>query len=291
MSSWLGCIHSSQSDALDDRRRLAAVVGVRVGADEQRDVLAGAACTSSSARSRLRHRARLVHAGVEQHEPVAGGDRPRVAVGNARPGQRQAQADRRPEAPARPGRARACVCASGHAAETRLRPFERRKGGVRWPSGRSASEASTKVQEVAANVAAGGGAAASASRAARPRASRARYFAAIDARDLDAAVALWARGGREHVRGQVDVIAPDGVREFIGELLRRRPRPAHARSSRRPPRASAAACSGACSGTFAGPGALGGIAPTGSPIDARRLRPDHRARRPDPAATTPSPTR
>ena len=46
-----------------------------------------------------------------------------------------------------------------------------------------------------------------------------RYFEAIDERDLDAAVALWAPGGRENVRGQVDTLAPDGVREFLGELI------------------------------------------------------------------------
>jgi glyoxylase-like metal-dependent hydrolase (beta-lactamase superfamily II) len=46
------------------------------------------------------------------------------------------------------------------------------------------------------------------------------YFAAIDAHDLDTAVALWAPGGREHVRGQIDGVAPDDVREFIGSLLR-----------------------------------------------------------------------
>src|ERR1700736_5718477 len=46
-----------------------------------------------------------------------------------------------------------------------------------------------------------------------------RYFDAIDARDLDAAVAMWAEGGRENVRRQVDVTAPEGVRAFIGELL------------------------------------------------------------------------
>ena len=32
-------------------------------------------------------------------------------------------------------------------------------------------------------------------------------------------MSLWAEGGREHVRGRVDVLAPDGVREFIGELI------------------------------------------------------------------------
>jgi steroid delta-isomerase-like uncharacterized protein len=45
------------------------------------------------------------------------------------------------------------------------------------------------------------------------------YFDAISAHDLDAAVALWAEGGREHVRGQVDTTAPDGVRAFLGGLL------------------------------------------------------------------------
>ena len=30
---------------------------------------------------------------------------------------------------------------------------------------------------------------------------------------------MWADGGRENVRGQVDVTAPEGVRAFIGELL------------------------------------------------------------------------
>ena len=82
----------------------------------------------------------------------------------------------------------------------------------------SASETATKVQAVAANV-----------RQARTRGRRTskkstesvarRYFEAIDARDLDAAVAMWADGGRENVRGQVDVTAPEGVRAFIGELL------------------------------------------------------------------------
>ena len=53
-----------------------------------------------------------------------------------------------------------------------------------------------------------------------------RYFEAIDARDLDAAVALWAEGGRENVRGQLDVLAPEGVRAFIGEHAGRLPGPA-----------------------------------------------------------------
>src|SRR5205823_5600853 len=81
-----------------------------------------------------------------------------------------------------------------------------------------ASDASTKVKEAAASV----------QKAAAPRkritgdkaeAVARRYFAAIDARDLDAAVALWAPGGRENVRGRIDTEAPEGVRAFIGELI------------------------------------------------------------------------
>ena len=82
----------------------------------------------------------------------------------------------------------------------------------------TASEASTKVQEVAANMQQ---AAATRKRISGSKAEAVarRYFAAIDARDLDEAVSLWAEGGRENVRGQVDVLAPEGVRGFIGELI------------------------------------------------------------------------
>ena len=74
----------------------------------------------------------------------------------------------------------------------------------------SASKATTKVKEVAANVQ-------QATRTNRITGNKAeavarRYFDAIVARDLDAAVAMWADGGRENVRGQVDVTAPEGVR-------------------------------------------------------------------------------
>ncbi len=64
----------------------------------------------------------------------------------------------------------------------------------------SASEASTKVQEVAANMQQ---AAATRKRISGSKAEAVarRYFAAIDARDLDEAVALWARGRpRERAR-------------------------------------------------------------------------------------------
>ncbi len=62
-----------------------------MGADEQADVLQ----RETAHRQRpfqVRERPRRVDAGVKQHDPIAGGDRPGVAVGNAGPGQGQAQA-------------------------------------------------------------------------------------------------------------------------------------------------------------------------------------------------------
>src|SRR5437588_11830894 len=92
-----------------------------------------------------------------------------------------------------------------------------------------------------------------------------RYFDSISARDLDGAVAMWADGGREHVRGQVDVTAPEGVRAFIGELHEAVP-------DLRFEVISTTTQEDRCavlyriSGTFAGPGSLGGVQPTGHPL-------------------------
>jgi glyoxylase-like metal-dependent hydrolase (beta-lactamase superfamily II)/predicted ester cyclase len=126
------------------------------------------------------------------------------------------------------------------------------------------SNVATKVQEAAANVQQ---AAKGRQRAAgdTPETVARRYFDAINARELDAAVAMWADGGRETVRGQVDVIAPEGVRAFIGELLGAVP-------DLRFELVSTTAQDERCgvqwrlTGTFAGPGSLSGIAPTGDPV-------------------------
>ncbi|HEX3517672.1 MAG TPA: MBL fold metallo-hydrolase [Solirubrobacteraceae bacterium] len=130
--------------------------------------------------------------------------------------------------------------------------------------GESASETGAKVAEVAANMQQ------LASTRRRISGNKAeavarRYFAAIDARDLDTAVAMWAPGGRENVRGRVDVLAPEGVREFIGELIGAVP-------DLRMEVVSTTTEQDRCgvqwrmTGTFAGPSHLGGIAPTGSPL-------------------------
>ena len=76
---------------LGDHGRLPAVVGVRVRANDQAD-LADRDAAHRERALEVRQRVRLVHAGVEQHVAAARGDRPRVAVRDAGPRQRQAQA-------------------------------------------------------------------------------------------------------------------------------------------------------------------------------------------------------
>ena len=113
----------------------------------------------------------------------------------------------------------------------------------------------------------GAGAPAPADGAQTPSAERVAraYFAAIDAHDLEAAVALWAPGGREHVRGQLDGVAPGDVREFIGSLLRAVP-------DLRTEIVSTTTEGDRCAvqwrmrGTFAGDRSLRGIEPNGAPL-------------------------
>jgi len=133
------------------------------------------------------------------------------------------------------------------------------------PERESASEASSKVQEVAANMQQ---AAATRKRITGRKAESIarRYFAAIDAHDLEQAVSLWADGGRENVRGQVDTLAPEGVREFIGGLMNAIPDlRMHVVSTTT--EADRCGVQWRLTGTFAGPGEFAGVAPTGSPIE------------------------
>src|ERR1700689_408778 len=126
------------------------------------------------------------------------------------------------------------------------------------------SEASTRVQEVAANMQQ---AAATRKRISGSKAEgiARRYFAAIDAHDLDQAVALWAPGGRENVRGQVDVLAPDGVRAFIGGLIGALP-DLSIQVVSTTSEGERCGVQWRLTGTFAGPGGFAGVAPTGHPI-------------------------
>ncbi|HEX7611083.1 MAG TPA: MBL fold metallo-hydrolase [Solirubrobacteraceae bacterium] len=129
----------------------------------------------------------------------------------------------------------------------------------------STSDASSKVQEVAASVqqAAVGRKRISGSKA---EAVARRYFQAIDEHDLEGAVALWADGGRENVRGQVDTVAPGGVREFIGGLIAAVP-DLDMEVISTTTEGDRCGVQWRLRGTFAGPGDFGGTAPTGNPIE------------------------
>ena len=92
-----------------------------------------------------------------------------------------------------------------------------------------------------------------------------RYFQALDAHDLDAAIALWAEGAHDNVRGQADVTAPDGLRAFLGELFEAAP-DARMQIVSTTAQDERCAVQWRMTGTFAGPGTLAGIEPTGHPI-------------------------
>jgi glyoxylase-like metal-dependent hydrolase (beta-lactamase superfamily II)/predicted ester cyclase len=129
----------------------------------------------------------------------------------------------------------------------------------------SASDAAAKVQEVAANVRQ------AASRRKRTAGGEAetvarRYFEAIDAHDVESATAMWVSGARENVRGQVDVLAPEGVREFIGELVGAMP-DLNMQVVSTTTEGERCGVQWRLTGTFAGPGRFGGVAPTGNPIE------------------------
>ena len=234
--------------ALDDRRGLSVVVGVGVRADHQ------APCSSrrshiASARSRLRERVGLVHAGVEQHEPVARRHRPGVAMGDARPGQRQAQAKDARAARARPVRARA-----GGPSPRRCspRPRARRldyaspssgdKGDGMAERRQATSRRPPRCRRQPPTCSRWPHAQARISRSAAESVAR-RYFEAIDARDLDARRgAVGAGRPRERARpGRRDRAGRRA--RFIGELLDAIPDLRFEVISR-PPRASAARCNG-----------------------------------------------
>ncbi len=136
----------------------------------------------------------------------------------------------------------------------------------------SSTPSTSRVQQAAANIqqAIGGSAraAAGATRTTGPSEAELvarRYFEKINAHDLDAAVALWAVGGREHVRGQVDATAPEGVRSFIGDLLAAMP-DLHFEILGTTSEGERCGVQWRLTGTFVGPGSLNGVAPTGHPL-------------------------
>ncbi len=133
----------------------------------------------------------------------------------------------------------------------------------------TAEQAATRVQEAAANIHPTG--------TPRERISgdqtgmseaetvARRYFEAINAHDLDGAVALWAVGGRENVRGQIDAAAPEGVRTFIGDMLGAMPDVRFEILSTTT-EGERCALQWRLTGTFVGPGRFNGLTPTSHPL-------------------------
>ena len=92
------------------------------------------------------------------------------------------------------------------------------------------------------------------------------YLAALNERDLDAAVACWADGGRETVHGQADLVAPDGVRAYFAGLFASVPDLLVTELSCTA-EADRCAIRSRMTGTFAGTQPLFGATPNGARID------------------------
>jgi predicted ester cyclase len=92
------------------------------------------------------------------------------------------------------------------------------------------------------------------------------YFQALSDHDLERAVGYWADGARQSVRGQVETVAPDGVREQMTALLATVPDFRFEVVSTTT-EADRCAVLWRMRGTFTGRGFLYGIRPTGSALD------------------------
>ncbi len=96
------------------------------------------------------------------------------------------------------------------------------------------------------------------------------YFKGIAARDLDAMVEQWASGGIDHFYGMADLKAPEGVREFFGEMFRAVPDFSMSVADI-VAYGEKAAVRWAATGTFDGEGKLQGVAPTGARLNLEGL--------------------
>ena len=186
--SWRGCIHSSQPGALGDRRRLAAVVDVRVRADEQPDVL----------------------------EPQADLRRARARGGPSSPARacrcRRARSRRRPRAPTRCSAARR---ASGSGSRSRQTP------------GQDAL-AATDLAVCRVGLRIGRGTVTMRRpmrrRARRQAVADAAYFDALARRDVEAMAACWAPERLDALVGQATVGRARGRARVLRRAVRRVPR-------------------------------------------------------------------
>ncbi len=93
-----------------------------------------------------------------------------------------------------------------------------------------------------------------------------RYFAALDAHDLDAAVALWEPGSIDRFVGQRELLAPDGVKAYFADLFAAFP-DFRLTVDELTTYRDRTAVRWTATGTFAGPGLFEGLAPNGGRIE------------------------
>lgn len=130
--------------------------------------------------------------------------------------------------------------------------------------GTGSGETAAKIQEAAANIHR------TAARTRRNSGSDTenvarRYFELVGAHDVEGAVALWAPGGKENVRGQGETVAPEGIRAYNEGLIGAMP-DLQMEIVQTTTEDDRCALHWRMKGTFAGPDAMSGVAPTGDPI-------------------------
>jgi len=96
------------------------------------------------------------------------------------------------------------------------------------------------------------------------------YFEAIASRDLDAMVEQWSPGGIDHFYGMEDLTAPQGIRQFFGEMFQAIPDFSMSVTDM-VAYGEKAAVRWAAIGTFNGEGMFQGIAPTGARVELEGL--------------------
>jgi steroid delta-isomerase-like uncharacterized protein len=92
-----------------------------------------------------------------------------------------------------------------------------------------------------------------------------RYFEALNAHDLDAALALWAPGSIDRMVGFAELPAPDGIRDYFSALFAAFPDFALEILDMTTAR-NRTAVRWRATGTFAGPGSFQGFTPNGAQI-------------------------
>lgn len=97
-----------------------------------------------------------------------------------------------------------------------------------------------------------------------------RYFKALAARDLDAMSACWAPDGIEHLAGLADLVGPEGVRGYFGEIFGAFPDFALA-VRRTVIQDDSIVVQWDATGTFAGPGTFQGFEANGARIELEGL--------------------